>query len=541
MPHDEEIPVLIVGGGLTGLSAAVFLAWQGVPSLLIERHAATSLHPKARAINPRSTELLRSVGMEEEVLKNRSAIADNTDLVHVETLAGQERARMPRSTQEDISSLSPCGWSLIDQNRLEPLLRDRAERSGCMVRFDNELISLSQDENGVTAQIREGESGQRRSVRAQYMIAADGSRSQVRELLGVTRQGPGTLSHLVSFFFKADLRPALRGRKMIACYVNNPNVVGTFMSLDGDMRWVFNVSYHPEKGEKAEEFTPERCARLVRLGVGVEELPVEIESTRLLPWEIAAWCVDKLRVGRVFLAGDAAHVMPPTGAFGASTGIQDAHNLAWKLALALRGADPSILDSYEAERGPVASLMVEQSMLRFDVREGRALADVTAKMLDELTMAFGYRYQDGSLVLSGESGPVEDPRSPSALPGSRAPHLPLQMNGQAISTLDLFSRSFVLLAGPHGQSWADAARAVAAETGLALDAYRVGPGGDLADPENRWCDRYGVTESGAVLVRPDGFIAWRAEEGAQAPRGVLDQVMRQLLKSSTQGHLARTN
>ncbi|MFF8844566.1 FAD-dependent monooxygenase [Streptomyces sp. NPDC015127] len=523
--HTERTPVLIIGGGLTGLSAAAFLAWHGVPSVLVERHADISAHPKARAINPRSTELFRSIGMEQTVYDNRSPIAGNTDLVHVETLAGRERVRMPRSTGEEISALSPSRWALIDQNRLESLLRERARDAGCDIRYHTELTSFAADENGVTVETVDRGTQARRTVRADYVIASDGGRSRVRELLGVSQTGPGTLSNLVSFFFTADLTEALRGRSIIACYVNNPDVVGTFMPLDNDRRWVFNVSYDAEGGEKPEEFTPERCTELIRLGVGLPDLPVKIDTTDPLPWEIAARVAERLRVGRVLLAGDAAHVMPPTGAFGAGTGIQDVHNLAWKLALVLNGtAGPELLESYHTERHPVARLMMEQSMLRFRVREGEDYADVAAAMLDELSMAFGYHYQWGAFLparpgrrpaaTAGDGWPVEDPHRPSAAPGHRAPHVVLLRGAKEISTLDLFSRSFTLLAGAEADPWAVAARAVAGELGLDAEVFRIAPDGELQDPGGTWETTYGVRPSGAVLVRPDGFVAWRSEGGA---------------------------
>ncbi|MFI6930348.1 FAD-dependent monooxygenase [Streptomyces sp. NPDC050287] len=536
--HTERTPVLIIGGGLTGLSVAAFLAWHGTPSVLVERHADISPHPKARAINPRSTELFRSIGMEQTVYANRSPIADNTDLVHVETLAGRERVRMPRSSSDEIGTLSPSNWALIDQNRLEALLRDRVRDAGCDVRYHTELTSFAVDEDGVTVETLDRGTQKPRTVRAEYVVAADGGRSPVRELLGIGQSGPGTLSHLVSFFFTADLTEALRGRSIIACYVNNPSVRGTFMPLDNDRRWVFNVSYDAEGGEKPEEFTPERCTELIRLGVGVPDLPVKIDTTDPLPWEIAARVADRMRAGRVLLAGDAAHVMPPTGAFGASSGIQDAHNLAWKLALVLNGtAGPDLLDTYHTERHPVARLMMEQSMLRFRIREGEDYADVAAAMLDELSMAFGYHYQWGAFVaappvpavLPPDEQPVEDPRRPSAAPGHRAPHVLLRRGQDEVSTLDLFSRSFVLLAGAEARPWAGAARSVAGELDLDIEVFRVASDGDVQDPSGAWETAYGIGPEGAVLVRPDGFVAWRSPGAAAAAEAELRDALRTVL------------
>jgi len=368
----EQTSVLIVGGGLTGLSAAVFLAHHGVQALLVERHADTSTHPKARAINPRTMELYRSVGMEERVRAGRSPISGNTDLVHVETLAGKERVRMPNASPDDIGRISPTLWTLIDQNQLEPILRARAVEAGADVRFHTRVEALQEDADGVLARVKNLATGTESEIRAQYVIAADGSRSPLREMLGIGAHGRGTITNLVSFFFEADLDEALRGRRIIAAYVNNPEVRGTIIPLDNDRRWVINVSFFPDQGQRAEDFTEERCIALVRAAVGVPDLPLKIESVDMPAWDISARVADSFATRRVFLAGDAAHVMPPTGAFGASTGIQDVYNLAWKLALVLAGtAGPALLESYDAERRPVAEETVRQAMLRFAVRDGK--------------------------------------------------------------------------------------------------------------------------------------------------------------------------
>ncbi|WP_238014776.1 FAD-dependent monooxygenase [Dactylosporangium sp. AC04546] len=519
-----DTPVLIVGGGLTGLAASALLSLHGVESVLVERHKGTSVHPKARAINPRTTEVLRAIGIEDEVMANRSPIAGNTDLVHVVTLAGAERVRLPRPSQQDMSALTPSGWALIDQNRLEPILLEQVRRNGAGLRYHTELSALEIDDDGVTAVLRDRGTGEQQELRARYLIAADGNRSPVRQLAGVAQHGAGTLTSMVSFMFDADLSAAIGDRRIIAAYVNNEHLRGTLMPLDNRQRWVFNVSYEPEQGEKPEDFTAERCVELIRLGVGDPDLAVELERTPLLPWEIAARCADRLRSGPVFLAGDAAHVMPPTGAFGASAGIQDVHNLAWKLAAVLHGvAGPDLLDTYDSERRPIAELMVSQSMLRFEIREGKPYDAVAGAMLDELVMSFGYRY-DGA----GGYG-IEDPDEPSAEPGARAPHAWLEQGGQRLSTVDLFDRSLVLLTGPQGGAWATAFDAVAAAVGARAASHTVGALGDLVPADDCFARRYRLGAAGAVLVRPDGFVAWRAGALAADPRAELADALTRLL------------
>ena len=521
--YDEKVPVLIVGGGLAGLSAAVFLARHGVSATLVERHPDTSAHPKARAINPRTMELYRAVDMEERVRAGRSPISGNTDLVHVETLAGAERVRMPNASPDDISRISPAQWTLIDQNQLEPILRERAAEAGADIRFHHQVDALESTEDGVIATVTDRGAGETKRIHAQYVIAADGSRSPVREMIGVGHHGRGTITNLVSFFFHADLRDALRGRKIIAAYVNNPDVRGTIIPIDNEKRWVINVSFFPEKGQSAADFTEQRCLELVRAAVGVPDLEAEIETTDMPPWDISAKVADVLTQGRVFVAGDAAHVMPPTGAFGASTGIQDAYNVAWKLGLVLSGkAGTALLDSYDAERRPVAEETVRQALLRFAVREGKQFQDVAKDLVDETVMTFGYRYPAGAFVAEAGADPklLEDPTAPTGRPGARAPHVLLGDK----STVDLFGRGFVLLASGHATGWAHDAEKVAEEFGVTLSVHTVDP----AD-EERFAAWYGLAGGGASLVRPDGFVAWRSTEQPADPVATLREVFTQVL------------
>ena len=233
----------------------------------------------------------------------------------------------------------------------------------------------------------------------------------------------------------------------------------------------------------------------------------------------------------MFLAGDAAHVVPPNGGYGGNTGVQDAHNLAWKLALTLAGvAGPGLLDTYDAERRPVGELTVEQAFTRYVTRVAPYLGtENTQPIVDDFSMEIGYRYDSPAVVLEPGSPPRhEHPRESAGRPGARAPHVFLDRDGARLSTLDLFGRNFVLLAGPEGAAWPAAALAVADRLGVGLDANVVG-GTGLADPEGCFPGAYGISPSGAVLVRPDGFVGWRAPEAAGAPEQALRQALQTLL------------
>jgi hypothetical protein len=230
---------------------------------------------------------------------------------------------------------------------------------------------------------------------------------------------------------------------------------------------------------------------------------------------------------RIFLAGDAAHVMPPNGGFGGNTGIQDAHNLAWKLALVLRGeASPALLSTYDAERRPVGAFTTEQAYSRYVTRTAPYLGtEGIQPVAPDLNVELGYRYDSAAVCHEGGAGPLhENPRDSRARPGTRAPHVWLRQDGARRSTLDLFGRRFVVLAGPDAGSWCDSARAVAARAGLPVDIHRVGAG--LENPDRDFLESYGFLDAhgpaarGAVLVRPDGFVGWRSKTATGSPSAI---------------------
>jgi putative polyketide hydroxylase len=252
---------------------------------------------------------------------------------------------------------------------------------------------------------------------------------------------------------------------------------------------------------------------LIRRGAGRSDVKAQIVDVR--PWDAAAEVADRYFEGRAFLVGDTAHVIPPTGGFGGNTGIHDAHNIAWKLAAVLLGAaGPRLLDTYDHERRPVADGTMAQALARLQAwfKDPSKKLPPAEPIIDDYAVMFGYRYRTGALITEDRSsGPVfENPRTPSGQPGSRAPHVVVERAGTRASTIDLFSGQWVLFAGPNGGVWPDAAGRIPAAAPFALQCYRAGPGGEVQDVDNRWSTAYGVSADGAVLIRPDGFIAWRA-------------------------------
>jgi 2-polyprenyl-6-methoxyphenol hydroxylase-like FAD-dependent oxidoreductase len=481
---DIEVPVLIVGGSLVGMSSAMLLGHYGVRSMVVEHHRGTAIHPRAAQISQRSMEIFRSVGVEQMVrLKSAQQFVQDGAIMAVETLAGKEVAYYVANLNEGIRDVSPCERVFISQSLLEPLLKQRAEELGTDLRFATEMISFEQDDSGVTAHIRHRDSGETATVRARYMIAADGAHSRVRERLGIRMPGRDCFSNSITIYFRANLGPLLRGRNLSVIYVINPALRGFFrieLPFDSGFLAVTAVGdpEHPNT-DVSSGLTEQRCLELLHAALGVDDLSVEIQD--VMHWQASANTAERFRDGNIFLVGDAAHVMPPHGGFGGNTGVQDAQNLAWKLAWVLQGeAHPDLLQTYESERRPVCHFTVEQAYARYVTRTAPYLAPQgTQPLADDQDVELGYCY-DGRLH--------ENPREAKGRPGTRAPHLWLS---EGRSTLDLFGFDFVLLAGPQWQ----------AATGLAIHR--------LTEPAFRTA--YGITASEAVLVRPDGFVAWRGE------------------------------
>ncbi len=527
----EHVPVLIVGAGLAGLSTAVSLAHYGVKALLIERHPGTTIHPKQFGLGIRPIEIFRSLGLEQAVQAGGADLAHAREHMVVQTLAaGAVTRRQIVNEQATDLSLSPSSVTVCPQNVLEPLLVEAARSRGAEICFGTRMLSFAQDEEGVNVELEINETGARRAVRADYLVAADGVHGAIRRALDIPVHGAGTLAHMANIYFRADIRAELGEQTFAVCVVMNPEATGVLGPVNSRDLWCFNMNWYPERGERMEDFTDERCRELVHKAIGLPHLDVEIIS--VLPWEIAVEAARRLAEGRVFIVGDAAHVMPPLGGFGASTGIQDAQNLAWKLALVERGlAGSELLTSYNAEREPVNWFTVEQARLRYQEVNRRWSANAADRaevgMAHDLVVMLGYHYNSQALIEPRKTMPSLEHVMLNGEPGTRAPHLWIERGGQRISTLDLLGQHFVLLTGPEGDAWLDAAQSVAARLGLELDLYRAGT--DFSDPAGAFCSAYGISPRGAVLARPDAFIGWRSEDSSIQPEQELERVFAQLL------------
>jgi 2-polyprenyl-6-methoxyphenol hydroxylase-like FAD-dependent oxidoreductase len=537
----REVPVLVVGGSLVGLTTSVLLASAGVPHLLVERHRGTAVHPRAASFHQRTMEIFRSVGLQSAVeAAAEKEFAQNGAIVSVEHLAAPEEnsTYFFRHFNEGVEQLSPTARLFITQIGLEPLLRQAALDRGAEHRYATELVGVDQDDTGVTCAIRSRGDGPEETVRAQYLVAADGAHSRVRELAGIRQEGRGTFADCVTIYFRADMRELIGDRNLSVVYVNHPELLGFFrFSITGDSGFLAVFSTTEPDGSRdthvAVDLDVSRCEELVRKALGRSDIHVQVDNVQR--WSAAAAWASSFRDRRVFLAGDAAHVMPPTGGFGGNTGVADAHDLAWKLAMVIAGAaGPGLLDTYDSERRPVSAMVVEQAYTRYVLRVDPSLPrDDMAAPLDDASIELGPVYRSAAVLRSDDEtdddAAVVDPREPGGRPGTRAPHLVVEFEGAPLSLLDLFDSAFVLLAGPGGQVWCDAADGVSAELGVPLVAHRVAPDGSLIDRDQAFPVAYGTGDGGAVVVRPDGIVAWRTTDAAPDPGVELGGVLRRVL------------
>lgn len=384
-----EVPVLIAGGSLVGLSTAMLLGHYGVRSLAVERHRGTAIHPRAAQISQRTMEIFRTVGVEQVVMQaSEQQFVQDGAIMAVDTLAGNELATYIANLNEGVQHASPCQRVFISQSLLEPLLKTRAEDFGADLRFGTELVSFEQDPDGVTAVIRPRDGGRTETVRAQYMVAADGAHSGIRENLGIQMRGRGVFSNSITIYFRADVTGLLRGRNLSVIYVLNPALRGFFRFEKPFDRGFLAVNATGDPAQPNTDLrgiTEPECLELVYAALGSKAMPVRIES--ILHWEARADVAERFRDGRVFLAGDAAHTMPPNGGFGGNTGVQDAQNLAWKLR------EPEWLDNYEAERRPIAQFTTEQAYTRYVLRTAPHLGtDGLQPAAPDLDVEINYGY-----------------------------------------------------------------------------------------------------------------------------------------------------
>lgn len=530
----ETNPVIVIGAGPVGLGATLELARCGVRSILIERNERTSWHPKTRNFNTRTMEIARGWGrgIYNELRKLDLPPNWKSPIRFLDSVVGKETGHIVSHGFAGAGpDLSPVSSVLSSQDMLEPVMLREIKRTGMVdARFGHELVEIVQghedDATSVEIEVRNKETGEVYTLTAPALVAADGAGSFVRDFLQVPLDGPMKIAHFINCYYRANIEKYVGDRSGILLFVANSRANGVFQPLDAKGRWLSQIQV-PEDQWSTDIFTPERCAQWVRDGVGVQDLDVEVRSVG--KWQMNAVVGRRLIAGRILLVGDAAHMFPPTGGLGANTGMQGMHNAMWKLAFFLKGkAGRKLLQTYETERRPVARWVADQSYHNRQqvnklgaISRGEVKADevgrkevlqTTRRYGNHIGLELGTIYTSDAVIADGSSPPAVDDAYtdyvPSGHPGARAPHVWLDRHGERISTLDLASPEFSLIVGPEGHDWKRYAEAAGKKTRLGVQCHVIG--GELVDVERTFKDRFGVTDTGAVLVRPDGYIAWRA-------------------------------
>ncbi|MEV7285279.1 FAD-dependent monooxygenase [Streptomyces sp. NPDC093252] len=535
--------VVIVGAGPTGTLLAIELGRRGIDVRVVERRRERLRHPRASGIHARTMELFRQLDLGDEIRRASGLPSDDwSRYVYLTRLNRPPLGVFDQMLNADrvaqARGQSPEMHAWCAQDRLEDVLRKRL-RTFATVTLDEGVraTGITENTDSVELTLVDEATGAEETVSARYLVGADGGRSAVRRAAGIASQESPPLSHQVNVCFEADLTPYIGDEVGVLHWIVNPDTQGCVITYDGARQWVYSWEYDPETLAR-DHFTPQRCTDVIRAAVGVPDLDIRIRGTFF--WQIDSALADSFGRGRVYLVGDAAHRFPPAGGFGMNSGLQDVQNLAWKLHEVLRGtASPDLLATYGTERR--ATAISNTDLTLFNARKTAevgwiltdpdSIADIelpqgeaTRRRIAEAIpgqeaqywsygQQFGRIYESAAVVPDGTPLPehsVTDYR-PSAQPGAHAPHVRLTgPEGRELSTIDLLHSRFVLLTPPAGHEWAEAARETARRRGIAIDTYVIGDRGDYTDPDGDWADCYGLGDTGAVLVRPDGHVAFRA-------------------------------
>lgn len=565
---EVDVDIAIIGAGPVGLALAALLDRHGLTSLVFERRPTLHRDPQAHVINTRTMEILRELGLSAAVQALAAPPMLMRSITWCESLAGREIGRISLQG-DDSSSLparlaqSPTAIANLAQNRLEPLLLDLVRRAArSEVRFDSEVVAVEEEADSVVVRVRRAFGEQ--SIRAAYVVACDGAGSRTRQGLGIEMTGPASLQKFLSIYFEADLRRWIGDRPGPLYWIAGARSRGPIIGFDLDRTWAMMVPYADP--HSIDDFPPPILQRIVADAIGDPNADFRITSVG--NWNMSAQVADRYRSGRVFLAGDAAHRFPPSGGLGMNTGIQDAHNLAWKLAAVHKEeAGLELLHTYETERRSVAQDNCDQSvrnamrMMEVDMvlgvstmmsvdpgplardeklvidygmdgdgeeavekrRAVKAVIQAQAEHFDFAGLDLGFRYEEGAVVPDGTEAPPHDVRvyTPSARPGSRLPHVWLSHLGRRTSTLDIAEPGrFTLMTGTSGTAWIEATHQIVRRFRMNIAAIVVADPaspatpGAFIDTDGAWACVRGTDDDGALLVRPDGHVAWRSPGGA---------------------------
>jgi 2,4-dichlorophenol 6-monooxygenase len=575
-----EVPVFIVGAGPAGLSATCLLATQGIPTLTITRFPGTANSPRAHITNQRTMEVFRDLGLEQRVMQAATPNHLMGNNVWATSFAGTEIARLQTwgsgpERRADYELASPSSMCNIPQHLLEPIMLDAARERGAKFLFNTELLSMSQDANGVRSLCRDRLTGEEVEVISAYAIGCDGDNSVVVKSIGIETEGQMGLGAAINVWLEADLAQYTAHRPGVLYWMAQPGNdywvgSGTYICVRPWNEWVLLFMYDPSQGDP--DLSEAALIARAQATIGDREIPIKVKAVS--KWTINRVVARTMNVGRVMIAGNAAHRHPPANGLGTNTCVQDGLNLAWKLAMVIKGqAGPRLLETYTQERQPVAQQVVDRAMksvgdmlpiskalgfepgqdeaagwanvdnLFEDSEHGRkrrkALRDAVELQNYQFNchgVEMGHVYTSSAVVADGttRAEAARDPElyyHPTTFPGACLPHAWVQRGHERLSTLDLVGHGrFTLLTGVGGDAWRAATKQAAQALGIAIDVASIGgPNCDAQDVYGRWAELAGISESGCLLVRPDRHIAWRQQDKSGATAKALEQVMRQVL------------
>lgn len=576
MSNVIETDVLIVGTGPAGSAAAALLATYGIRPLVVTKFNWTCRTPRAHITNQRTMEVFRDLGIEDEMNEKRSAQDLMGNNVFCTSLVGDELGRLLTwgthpTRKADYTLASPTTICDIPQNLLEPILVGTAARRGARVAFNWEYLSLTQDADGVSAQVKDHITGEIHTIRAKYLLGADGGRSKVAEDIGLPMEGKMGVAGSMNIVFEADLSKHVAHRPSVLYWVLQPgsDVGGIGLGLVRMVRpwheWLIVWGY--DINEPPPQVTDAMATEIAHNLIGDHSVPIKIKSTSV--WTVNNMYARENTRGRVFCMGDAVHRHPPSNGLGSNTSIQDAYNLAWKIALVVKcKADPSLLASYNAERSPVAKQIVtraNQSIAEFgpifealgltstkdpeqmktNMEKLKETTPEAAERRDALRKAIAFkayefnchgvemnqRYQSNAVVSDGTPMPAfardhELYHQATTWPGAKLPHVwVFDHANREVSTLDLCGKGrFTVLTGIGGEAWIAAAKAVGAELGLDIATVTIGTGREYVDNFGDWARASEIEDAGCILVRPDIYVGWRHAKAAANVKDATDQL-----------------
>lgn len=582
-----KTPILIVGGGGAGLTASMLLSTMGIESYLVSALPTTSQLPKAHILNQRAMEIMSDVGIADEIYQ-RSTPPEAFSHTGIYAgfaghhLAGRQIAKLEcwgtGGKNEQWVMASPLLSTNLPQIRLEPILKNRAdELSPEGIHFNHELVSIEQTQDSTVARVLDKNTNETYEVHASYILACDGGRTVGRQL-GIELVGLRKAASQVSFHITADFSPFNNDDDVLIRWIGMPHLghqvvmvpMGPTKWGSQSEEWVVHLNYPYEDPRSLDD---EQVEADLRFALGIGDYPLVIHT--ISRWASEGIVADKFSVGRVFVCGDAAHRHPPTGGLGLTSAMHDVQNICWKLALVLRGvAAPQLLTTYENERRPIVERNVRRSLENAAqwTKTWRALGlmnqDTTVEQkwaqferlwsdnpeddefrttarnlfahhsmeFQEQNVEYGYSYSSSAVIDDGTE-PIHNPDDirlylMETRPGHPLPHAWVEKNiGEKVSTIDLVSTDrFLLITGEDGDRWKEALSVVSAELNVAIDSISIGHiKGDYLDPRLVWLRNRGISNEGAILVRPDRFIAWRSIDASSDPQVELRHALKKVL------------